>query len=439
MTSNHLLLYRIAELMLEYELHILPVDLLFDDEQIGDFVKSIQIDSPYQQMLLEGVLTESVRDEKLYVSFTVEGYFHYVLGEVIYQQTSGMEPKALQDFLVHNQLNGIRQGIEQCLIRDVQKNDLSRLMWLIDSEGETKDISALPLAHSFSSLQGSVKSPEDYQEAINVQINNVLNELLSNPTDEDITALNESLQILEKFQKNQIVTLVYIQINERIKPNSLNQALLFLKTIEHIPHSQRKKNLEGVIKLSINEETELISNFYYVIAQQFKFISEYDKAIEYFEKSLAIRVKVHGDQHPSTGLTYNKLGVVWSDKGEYDKAIEYYEKSLANRVKVHGDQHPSTGVSYNNLGLVWSEKGEYDKAIEYCEKSLAIALKVHGDQHPSTGISYNTLGNVWREKGEFDRARKYYEKSHTIFFNSLGEDHSHTELLRGKLESFNDL
>jgi hypothetical protein len=50
MTSNHLLLYRLAELMLKHEQHILPVDLLFDVDKIGDFVKSIQIDSPYQQM-----------------------------------------------------------------------------------------------------------------------------------------------------------------------------------------------------------------------------------------------------------------------------------------------------------------------------------------------------------------------------------------------------
>ena len=84
MTSNHLLLYRIAELMLEKQQHLLPVDDLFDDEQIGDFVKSIQIYSSYQHMLLEGVLTEPVKDEKLYVSFTVEGYFHHILGEVIY-------------------------------------------------------------------------------------------------------------------------------------------------------------------------------------------------------------------------------------------------------------------------------------------------------------------------------------------------------------------
>ena len=74
------------------------------------------------------------------------------------------------------------------------------------------------------------------------------------------------------------------------------------------------------------------------------------------------------------------------DKGEYDNAIEYYEKSLAIRLKFHGDKHPSIGRSYNNLGTVWRAKGEYDKAIDYLEKSIAIRLKVHGEKHPSTGI-----------------------------------------------------
>ena len=117
MTANHLLLYRLAELMLEHEQHILPVDLLFDDEQIGDFSKSIQIDSPYQQMLLEGVLTETVRNDKLYVSFTVEGYFHHVLGEVINKQIEGKGAEALKQIVQENKLNGAKEGVEQCLIR----------------------------------------------------------------------------------------------------------------------------------------------------------------------------------------------------------------------------------------------------------------------------------------------------------------------------------
>ena len=112
MTSNHLLLHHLAERMLEEQHHVLAVDTLFDDDVIADFVKSIQIDSPYQQMLLEGVLTESVREEKLYVSFTVEGYFHFVLGEVIYNRTEGLDAEALKHIVEHNKLNGAREGVK---------------------------------------------------------------------------------------------------------------------------------------------------------------------------------------------------------------------------------------------------------------------------------------------------------------------------------------
>ena len=104
MTNNHLLIYRLAELMLEKQQHILPLDDLFEDEQIGSFVRSIQIDSPYQQLIFEGVLTETIKDEKVMVSFTVEGYFHYVLGEVIEKQTKGKGAEALKELIENNQL-----------------------------------------------------------------------------------------------------------------------------------------------------------------------------------------------------------------------------------------------------------------------------------------------------------------------------------------------
>ena len=123
MTNNHLLLYRLAELMLEKQQHILALDDLFEDEPIGAFVRSIQIDSPYQQLIFEGVLTETINEERVMVTFTVEGYFHYVLGEVIEKQTEGKGAEALKKLLENNKLRGITEGLEKCLVRDVEKND----------------------------------------------------------------------------------------------------------------------------------------------------------------------------------------------------------------------------------------------------------------------------------------------------------------------------
>ena len=103
------------------------MDDLFDDEQIGSFVRSIQIDSPYQQQIFEGVLTETIKEERVMVTFTVEGYFHYVLGEVIEQQTTDKGAAPLKELLETSKLRGITEGVEQCLTRDVERDDLSLL------------------------------------------------------------------------------------------------------------------------------------------------------------------------------------------------------------------------------------------------------------------------------------------------------------------------
>ena len=89
--------------------------------------------------------------------------------------------------------------------------------------------------------------------------------------------------------------------------------------------------------------------------------------------------------------SYNNIGVVYKAKGEYDKALEYYQKSLAIRLKQLGPDHPDVATSYNNIGLVYDNKAEYDKALEYYQKSLAIRLKQLGPDHPDVANSYHNI------------------------------------------------
>ena len=311
MTNNHLLLYRLAELMLEKQQHILALDDLFEDEQISVFVRSIQIDSPSQQLIFEGVLTETIKEERVMMTFTVEGYFHYVLGEVIEKKTEGKGAEAIKELLDNNKLRGIVEGVEQCLVRDVERNDLSRLMWLIDQGGKALDASAYPLAQAF----------------LIHPIERVINELLADPTDNDIEVLEKSIKKLESAQQNDKVKTLYQVINNVLEPNNILKATLYVNSIEHIRKEYRKEKLNKVSLVMVKKEDEISGDFYFYLAKQFDFIADYNKAIEYYDKSLAIQLKVHGDQHPSTGQSYSNLGIVWSGKGEYDKAIEYFEKS----------------------------------------------------------------------------------------------------------------
>ena len=101
--------------------------------------------------------------------------------------------------------------------------------------------------------------------------------------------------------------------------------------------------------------------------------------------------------------------------GEYDRALNFYNKALKIRLKVYGYRHADTGVSFNNLGLIWMDKGDYNKATEYLNKGLEISFKVYGKFHPDTGACFNNLGLVWNNRGEYDNAITSYENALEVF------------------------
>jgi tetratricopeptide (TPR) repeat protein len=143
---------------------------------------------------------------------------------------------------------------------------------------------------------------------------------------------------------------------------------------------------------------------------------EWDRAIECYERSLAITQEM-GDGY-AVARIFNNLGEVYRVKGEWERAMEYYERSLAIREKV-GDEH-GMAATFNNVGSVYQAKGEWERAIEYYERSLAIMEKV-GDEY-GMAVTFNNLGAVYQAKGERERAIEYYERS-LVIRKKLGDVH----------------
>ncbi|HRF57905.1 MAG TPA: tetratricopeptide repeat protein, partial [Campylobacterales bacterium] len=141
---------------------------------------------------------------------------------------------------------------------------------------------------------------------------------------------------------------------------------------------------------------------------------ELDKALEYYEKALKIRLASIGENHPDTANSYQNIGVVYNDKGELSKALEQYEKALKIRLASLGENHPDTASSYNNIGVVYSDKVELDKALECHEKALKIRLASIGENHPDTASSYNNIGVVYYNQSRRKDAMACFEKAFEI-------------------------
>ena len=407
MTSNHKLLFHIAELMLDNEKHILPVDNLFDDHQIGDFVKSIQIDSPYQQMLLEGVLTETVRDEKLHVSFTVEGYFHHILGEVIHKLSIGNNTEYLLQLLISNKLIGIKEGIEQCLIRDVNQNDLDRLIKMIDIGGDALNVVKYPLAHAF----------------LKMSTGTVFQMLMENPSINDWNTIKHVRSILMGNQKQSIVDELDEIVKESDQLRNTISALMKEKS-ENLFH-------EALTLISFYTELNALdqAKIFFSI-----FIENAEK--NGFENSLVEGLENLGESE------YKRSG-----RDGYLAAMEAFTKSLNIREKEVIPQRKKLKHTYRSLGLAYLSLGlQVVKSNEYFEKAKVILLEESDQSAELAEINlYIGLVNFWRglrgvgrwahadpslleglSVDLFDYADSQFQLSYNYYFRNLGKSHPQT-------------
>lgn len=399
MSTNLLLLYRLAELMLEHEQHVLPVDLIFDDNHVGDFVKSIQIDSPYQQMLLEGVLTESVLDEKLFVSFTVEGYFHYVLGEVIYHRTEGLGAEALKQIVETNKLNVAKEGVEQCLIRDVQKTNLTRLIWLIDESDEVLELAVLPLSIAFLSFK----------------IRDVLSDLLISPTINDLILVSKVCSFFEINLKTKLSEEIKEGLNEIDK---LENLIVHPEKIENAIEVKDQVKLLGQLNIKLSDETKerkiqkIIDFILFFLKNESSNntdcldwisilvdLNALDQAKQYYTKFIEETEK-RGDKEALV-LALEQLGdseYKRSGQDGYKAAMDALTRAAEIRESEAIQQKDKLKNTYRLLGFAYLSLGlQVVKSTEYFEKAKAIMLEESSDDAELAEINtYIGVVYFWR-------------------------------------------
>lgn len=140
--------------------------------------------------------------------------------------------------------------------------------------------------------------------------------------------------------------------------------------------------------------------------------SDYDAALEHYEKALAVRQEIN-DQKGIAGA-YNNMGLIYSDKGDYDSALKYFEKSLAIKKKV-GDQN-GVANSLGNIGSVYQNQGHFAKAIEYQLECLMIMEQLK-DAKGAAG-TMNNIAMLYEQQQDFDNALTFYKKSKEIYMKT---------------------
>ncbi len=204
-----------------------------------------------------------------------------------------------------------------------------------------------------------------------------------------------SEHVLQQIQKirRQLAEFHFHNAQESLRKNQYNQAIQsLLQSASMTTDSSDAYNQIGLVyynQKNYEKAIEYFSKSLYIKKDKGAYtnrglcqyyLQKYDEAIADFSKAIQI--------DPKFADAYNNRGLAYHKKKEYYRALQNFHRTLALRA--------NDARAYNNRGMTYSEQGEYDKAIIDFSRSIKI--------QPRDPESYFNRGLAYRHKKLFEQA-----------------------------------
>ncbi|CAF2250012.1 unnamed protein product [Rotaria magnacalcarata] len=144
---------------------------------------------------------------------------------------------------------------------------------------------------------------------------------------------------------------------------------------------------------------------------------QFDRAIENYERALAIDMNPANDKKPNPEYIsnrYNQLGIICERTGHFDKALDYYEKCLQMRLQNMPQNHPDLLAPYNNIALLYDRLGQSQKALDIYMRILEISTSSLPPGHLKFATLYHNIACNLEDVNRFIEALIYAQKAFDI-------------------------
>ncbi len=140
----------------------------------------------------------------------------------------------------------------------------------------------------------------------------------------------------------------------------------------------------------------------------------YQKAIEYFEKSLKLNESIN-NEHGVSGVNSN-LGMIYTDMKKYETALPYMEKTLQTRWKNKKQDSGKVALisALINTSVVLNNLKKYNQSAEYLEEALVYAKETSDAKQMRScygmlAETYEKAGNPEKTIQNFNLYRSFHE------------------------------
>lgn len=145
--------------------------------------------------------------------------------------------------------------------------------------------------------------------------------------------------------------------------------------------------------------------------------AEFTKALDYIERSIGMKERIYGPNHPSVASSLELQGKIYYHLRDFEKLFPVLTRTLAIRKNAFGDSHQLISTTLHDFGIYYLRKGDYKTAIQYLKEALAMSRAVFKTDHPQVVEWSLELASAYREIGEYDAALTQLEETRKIAEN----------------------
>jgi serine/threonine protein kinase/tetratricopeptide (TPR) repeat protein len=162
-------------------------------------------------------------------------------------------------------------------------------------------------------------------------------------------------------------------------------------------------------------------------------LGNYPEAQPHYERSLELRRRALGPEHPDTLIALHNLAILFLSRSRFADAEPLIAQELEVRRRVLGPEHPGMLASMNSLAALYRALGQYDRAELLFVQIVEISPRVNGPDHPDTLMTMNNLASLYYSRGRYAEAEPLFTRSLESQRRSLGPEHPQTLLTMNNL------
>ena len=134
---------------------------------------------------------------------------------------------------------------------------------------------------------------------------------------------------------------------------------------------------------------------------------DFKKALSYYEKALSFQL-TQTNKEP-VGIYHENVGVCHMNLTNYSRALEYFEKAEIIYKKTLADDNAYFSDLYDNMGFCYLEMkpANLKKAEFYLQLALKNALTNYSENHPYLTEIYNSLSKTFLKQNRIEEAKEF--------------------------------